>query len=203
MGNAKKFIGLKDVILITLLTALCIVVCTVVVIPFSANLKLVLWVVSGLEMLLCGPIYILMCVKAPRHGTQLLFSALFAVYYYITNAMIIISLLILVVGIIRELLMIRNGYNSPLRLTAAYALFGVGVMIAPVVYMYASKAQMVEAAIANGLTEEYIASIFAVYSAGNIAIGIIITIIGAVAGSVIGHRMLRKHFAPAGIVEGN
>lgn len=201
MENTKKFIGLKDVILVTLLTALCLVIVTIAVLPFAANVKLVLWVVSGLEMLLCGPIYMLMVSKAPRYGTQLLFSFIFAVYYFITNGMILISLLILGVGIVRELMMLKGGYHSPVRLTAAYTLFGLGVMFAPIVLMLTTRQQMIDTMLDSGLTLEYAESMFAIYSPANIAIGAFITVIGAVLGCMLGYRMLRKHFRPAGIVE--
>lgn len=202
MENSRKFIGLKDVILIAVLTALCIIICSVVVLPFAANIQLVLWLVSGIDMLLCGAIYILMCSKAPRHGTQLLFAFLFAVYYYLTNGMILISLMIFGIGVINELLMLGGGYRKPVRLTAALSLFGVGVMMAPVVLIMTTREQMVAAVLANGGTQEYAEAMLSVYSWGNIAIGIAVTIIGAILGCLIGCRMLRKHFAPAGIVEG-
>ena len=202
MQKENRFIGLKDIVLVTLLTALCIIICTVAVLPFVANLKLVLWLVSGIEMLLCGSIYILMCAKAPRAGTQMLFSFLFAVYYYFTNGMILISLMVVGVGLVRELLMLKGGYRSPVRLGAAYALFGVGVMLAPVVIMISTREQMVTTMLANGLTQEYIDTMLSVYSVGNILIGVAVTITGAALGCLMGYRMLKKHFAPAGIVEG-
>ena len=181
-----------------LLTALCLVIVTIAVLPFAANIKLVLWVVSGLEMLLCGPIYMLMVSKAPRYGTQLLFSFLFAAYYFITNGMILISLLILGVGMVRELMMLKGGYRSPVRLTA----FGLGVMFAPTVMMLTTRQQMIDTMLDSGLTLEYAESIFVIYSPANIAIGTFITVIGAVLGCMLGYRMLCKHFRPAGIVEG-
>jgi energy-coupling factor transport system substrate-specific component len=201
MKNTSKSIGLKDVILVTLLTALCIIICTAAVLPFAANLVLTLWLVSGLDLLLCGPIYILMCAKAPRYGAQLLFAFLFAVYYYFTNGMIFISLTVFGVGVIKELMMLKNGYRSPARLTAAHAVFGIGVMMAPVIMIMSTKEQMTAIMLGNGLTQEYIDNMFSVYSAANLAIGIFLTAVGAVLGCWIGYRMLRKHFAPAGLVE--
>lgn len=41
-------IGLKDIVLITLLTAIMIGIQTVVVMPFAVNLKFVLWFVDGM-----------------------------------------------------------------------------------------------------------------------------------------------------------
>lgn len=196
----KKFIRLKDVILITLLTALCLVICTVVVLPFSANIKLVLWLVSGIEVLLCGPIYTLMCAKAPRRGTMILFAFLFAVYYYFTNSMIVISLMIFAIGILMELIVLGDGYRNPARLSIALSIFGVGIMMSPVVLMFSSKTSLAETMLASGLTQEYIDSVFSVYSVTNILIGVVVTIIGAVTGCLLGYRLMKKHFAPAGIV---
>lgn len=202
MENTRKFIGLKDVILVTLLTALCIVINTIVIVPFAANLLLVLWLVGGIDMLLCGPIYMLMVSKAPRYGTQLLFSFLFAVYYFITNGMLLISLMIFGLGVVRELMMLKGGYRSPVRLTLSYAVYGVGVMFAPIIMLMTTKDQMAATMLANGLTQEYVDNVFAVYSAPNILIGTAVTIAGAVLGCFLGYRMLKKHFMPAGIVEG-
>lgn len=201
MNIDKKWLGLKDVILVTLLTALCIIVCTIVVLPFSANIKLVLWVVTGLELILCGPVFILMCAKAPRKGAMLLFAFLFAVYYYFTSSMIVISLMLFSIGVIMELLMLKGGYKSSVRITVAYALFGVGVMMAPVMLMITTKASMVEAMLASGLSQDFIDNVLSVYSAGNISIGVVLTIIGAIVGSLLGYNMLKKHFEPAGIIE--
>jgi energy-coupling factor transport system substrate-specific component len=201
MENARKFVDLKDIVLVTLLTALCMVAVTLVVLPFAANITLVLWVVSGLDMLICGAIYMLMVAKAPRYGTQFIFSFLFAVYYFITNGMILISLMILVVGILRELLMLKDGYHSPVRLTVAYGLFGLGIMYAPIVLIAVTKEQVIAAVIANGFTREYAETMFAVYSPLNILIGTLLTMVGAVLGCLSGYRMLKKHFRPAGIVE--
>ena len=201
MKNAQKFVGFKDVVLVTLLTAVCIVISTVVVLPFSANIKLVLWFVSGIDLLLCGSVYMLMAAKAPRHGTLFIFSFLFAVYYFITNGMIIISLMITGIGVLQELLMIKGGYKSYIRLTASFALYGIGVLMAPVILIFFTWDQVLAALLANGLTQEYADSVLAVYSPLNIAIGITGTIIGAVLGCMIGYRMLNKHFKPAGLVE--
>lgn len=202
MENARKVVGLKDVILVTLLTALCLIVFSLVLIPFSANLTLVLWLVSGIDLLLCGAIYMLMVSKAPRHGTLLIFTFLFAVYYFITNGLIIVSAIIFATGILGEVLMLRGGYHSPVRLTIAYALFGLGTMYAPIVLIMTTKEQMIAQIIANGMTREYAEGMFALYSPLNIAIGTAVTILGAVLGCWFGYRMLKKHFRPAGIVEG-
>ena len=46
----NKKIGLKDIVLITLLTAIMIGIQTVVLMPFITNLKFVIWFVGGIDV---------------------------------------------------------------------------------------------------------------------------------------------------------
>lgn len=112
--NSKK-IGLKDVVLITLLTAIMIGIQTLVLMPFMANLKFVLWFVGGIDGLLCGIIYCLMIAKSPKMGTAFIFSFIFAVYYFFVNSMIAISAMIVGAGLVMELILLKNGYKNKVK----------------------------------------------------------------------------------------
>ena len=142
-----------------------------------------------------------MIAKAPKTGTAFIFSFIFAIYYFFTNSMIIISAMIAAAGIIMELIMMKGGYKNKIRATIAYVIFGLTIMMAPNVLIFLQKDAMIAGLLANGMTQEYIDSIFAVYSAKNIGIGIVLTIIGAVAGILIGYRILNRYFISGGMVE--
>ncbi len=142
-----------------------------------------------------------MIAKAPKTGTAFIFSFIFAIYYFFTNSMIIISAMIAAAGIIMELIMMKGGYKNKIRATIAYVIFGLTIMMAPNVLIFLQKDAMIAGLLANGMTQEYIDSIFAVYSAKNIGIGIVLTIIGAVAGISIGYRILNRYFISDGMVE--
>ena len=92
-------------------------------------------------------------------------------------------------------------YKNKIRATIAYVIFGLTIMMAPNVLIFLQKDAMIAGLLANGMTQEYIDSIFAVYSAKNIGIGIVLTIIGAVAGISIGYRILNRYFISGGMVE--
>lgn len=142
-----------------------------------------------------------MIAKAPKTGTAFIFSFIFAIYYFFTNSMIIISAMIAAAGIIMELIMMKGGYKNKIRATIAYVIFGLTIMMAPNVLIFLQKDAMIAGLLANGMTQEYIDSIFAVYSAKNIGIGIVLTIIGAVAGISIGYRILNRYFISGVMVE--
>lgn len=194
-------IGLKDIVLITLLTAISIGIQTLVLIPFVANLKFVLWFVSGIDWLLCGVIYCLMMAKSPKTGTAFTMSLIYAVYYFFMNSMIFISLMIVGAGLVMEVILWKQGYKSKLRLTLAYIIFGLTIMMAPNILILLQKDAVVAGLLANGLTQEYIDSMFSVYSAQNLIIGAVITTLGAILGSQIGFRVLGRYFVAGGIVE--
>ena len=197
----NKKIGLKDIVLITLLTAIMIGIQTVVLMPFITNLKFVIWFVGGIDGVLCGIIYCLMIAKAPKLGTAFICSFIFAVYYFFVNSMIIISAMIAGAGLVMELILWNNGYKNKIKATIAYALFGLTIMLAPNVLIFLQKDAMIAGLQANGLTQEYIDSIFAVYSAENIGIGMLLTAIGSIAGTQIGYRVLNRYFISGGMVE--
>nr|WP_315314229.1 MptD family putative ECF transporter S component [Treponema denticola] len=197
----NKKIGLKDIVLITLLTAIMIGIQTVVLMPFITNLKFVIWFVGGIDGVLCGIIYCLMIAKAPKLGTAFIFSFIFAVYYFFVNSMIIISAMIAGAGLVMELILWNDGYKNKIKATIAYALFGLIIMLAPNVLIFLQKDAMIAGLQANGLTQEYIDSIFAVYSAENIGIGMLLTAIGSIAGTQIGYRALNRYFISGGMVE--
>ncbi|EMB21766.1 MptD family putative ECF transporter S component [Treponema denticola] len=197
----NKKIGLKDIVLITLLTAIMIGIQTVVLMPFITNLKFVIWFVGGIDGVLCGIIYCLMIAKAPKLGTAFIFSFIFAVYYFFVNSMIIISAMIAGAGLVMELILWNNGYKNKIKATIAYTLFGLTIMLAPNVLIFLQKDAMIAGLQANGLTQEYIDSIFAVYSAKNIGIGMLLTAIGSIAGTQIGYRALNRYFISGGMVE--
>lgn len=197
----NKKIGLKDIVLITLLTAIMIGIQTVVLMPFITNLKFVIWFVGGIDGVLCGIIYCLMIAKAPKLGTAFIFSFIFAVYYFFVNSMIIISAMIAGAGLVMELILWNNGYKNKIKATIAYVLFGLIIMLAPNVLIFLQKDAMIAGLQANGLTQEYIDSIFAVYSAENIGIGMLLTAIGSIAGTQIGYRALNRYFISGGMVE--
>lgn len=194
-------IGLKDIVLVTLLTAIMIGIQTVVVMPFAVNLKFVLWFVGGIDGLLCGIIYCLMMAKAPKTGTAFFYSLIFAVYYFMVNSMIAISGVILGAGLLMELVLRNGGYKSKGKVTIAYVLFGVSLMMAPNLLILLQKDAMVTGLLANGVTQEYIDAMFSVYSAPNIGIGVLLTIVGSVVGTRIGFRVLNRYFVSSGIVE--
>lgn len=194
-------IGLKDIVLITLLTAISIGIQTLVLIPFVANLKFVLWFVSGIDWLLCGVIYCLMMAKSPKTGTAFTMSLIYAVYYFFMNSMVFISLMIVGAGLVMEVILWKQGYKSKLRLTLAYIIFGLTIMMAPNILILLQKDAVVAGLLANGLTQEYIDSMFSVYSAQNLIIGAVITTLGAILGSQIGFRVLGRYFVAGGIVE--
>ncbi len=71
----SKFIGIKEIVVVTLFSVLTFVVSMLTAMPFAASVYLQLYVGYALMAIISGPIYVLMISKAPKIGTQVLFSA--------------------------------------------------------------------------------------------------------------------------------
>lgn len=197
----RTWIGLKDAVIAALLSALWLFVATICSYPFLFNLTLALVAGPALGCAVAGVIYILMCAKAPRRGTLLIMGALVAVYVLLTTGYVVVSVVDVLAGIAMELIMLaKGGYRNRKLVTAAYVVFGVCWSTAPMIALLTTKESVMAQSLAMGLTEEYVNSVFSVYTPENVALAAVVTAVGALVGGLVGTRFLKKHFAPAGIV---
>lgn len=202
MKKARKWIGLKEIILVALLSALWIVLSAILMVPFTTNLYLAAFVAPAVALVVSGIIYTLMCAKSPYHGTLLLFCVIEAIYNYFTVGLILVAAVNVLTGVIMELVMLNGGYQSHKRPVIAYMVFAVGWIMAPAVSVLSTMASTTETLLASGFDQAYIDSVFGMYSAGNLILSCMIGILAAIAGYALGYKLLKKHFIPAGAVQG-
>lgn len=204
-GTENSVVGLRDVVLVTLLTALWLVIAVMIIGGITAvNMFAGFVVAPMLALAVCGVIFVLMCAKAPRRGTLLLMSVIIGLYVFLTSGFVVVAVIDVAAGVLMEIIVSgKDGYRNPVRLTIAYAVFGICWNVAPAAQILVAKESMIETFLAQGLTLEYIESTMSYYSVTNLALAVVSIAIGAVIGVAIGRRLLKKHFAPAGVVEGD
>ena len=69
----SKFIGIREIVVVTLFSVLTFVISMLTAMPFAASVHLQLYVGYALMAIISGPVYVLMISKAPKIGTQVLF----------------------------------------------------------------------------------------------------------------------------------
>ena len=65
----SKFIGLKEVIIVTLFSVISFVISMVTAIPFAVSVMLQLYAGYALMAIITGPVYVLMINKSSKVGT--------------------------------------------------------------------------------------------------------------------------------------
>ena len=203
MTKERKFIGLKDLTL-TLLLSLLTMVIGYIVVPFVTPLGVVLSSIIGgiIPSLLGGFIYVLIQTKAPRIGTCFVYSLVFALFYIIIGVPVN-AILFIAAGLIGELTMI-HGYGKKWRPLAHYIIHWLTYTYAATFQYLFMRDAAVQAFVSSGMEEAAaiaaVDSYAAVYTAPqNILLFGACTIVAATLGYFIGTKVLRKHFAPAGV----
>ncbi|MFV0362449.1 MAG: MptD family putative ECF transporter S component [Suipraeoptans sp.] len=199
MQTEKKFVGLKEIVIVVLLAVLTIVVNMVTAIPFMASPKWSVWGGYTLGALISGVIYVLIIAKAPRIGTNLMFFAVKALYALIMGQTPT-ALVYLTGGVICELITLNGGYKQQWRAGISYAvhsvIFGIGSFTPMFIGADAYAQQMRDA----GISQEIVDSmVYDLVAPGFVMITSVLLVIASALGMIIGMKMLKKHFRPAGV----
>ena len=199
-GSERKFVGLKEIIIVVLFSVLTFIVSMVTALPFAASVHLQLYAGYALMAIISGPIYVLMISKAPKVGTQVLFFAVKGLYMLIMGQ-VLTGIIFIVGGFICELIVMNDGYHNVIRSGAAYmlhmTLYGLGSFF-PVLFLGDTfRAQL----LSRGYDAEAVETMVSLYSSPVIILTVILCLCAASAlGMFIGSRMMKKHFVPGGAV---
>lgn len=110
----------------------------------------------------------------------------------------LITLMAILSGLLGDLILKSGGYRSTAKILVGYAVFSLW-MVGTYIPMYF----MVEASyesFAASFGDEYATQVMAVMPPWSLALVVVGIFLGALVGGLLGRRLLRKHFARAGIV---
>lgn len=194
----RKFVGLKEIIIVVLFSVLTFIVSMVTALPFAASVHLQLYVGYAFMAIISGPIYVLMISKAPKIGTQVLFFAVKGLYMLIMGQ-VLTGVIFIVGGFICELIVMNDGYHNVIRSGAAYmlhmTLYGLGSFF-PVLFMGNVFSEQL---LSRGYDAAAVDTMVSLYSSPLIILTVVLTLcVSSAVGMFIGSRMMKKHFVPGG-----
>jgi hypothetical protein len=139
----------------------------------------------------------LMLVRSRMFGTLTIMGGVVAFFMVVTGHAWVTVPVALVLGFLADLIAHSGGYLSAPRNIAAYMLFslwGIGPL-APIFFAPDSY----YADVASQMGQDYADGMRALFSPAVISVWVVVTMIVACLGGLIGRFLLRKHFAKAGV----
>lgn len=198
--NENKW-TVKDVITTVLMSVLLIVMQIIInmVCMFNDFISMVLSV--GITMLVCGPVYFLMVSRVKRRFVTLIYMIMLGVINFLMGNWFLLPFYI-VVGILCEIILWRKGSSTnPKKLTISWtvaSLFYNGVNLLPIWFFWDTYYKF---ALQSGMEQTYIDSYVGYYtSTGWVTFIIIFTTVCGFIGSLIGQKLINKHFKKAGVL---
>lgn len=201
LSTAPQRWGIKEVVTCVIFNIVILIVMTVVSMGGSMLLTPGINYLAGpgLMALLCGPLYMVMAGKISRRGVVLVTSILFILFFLAMG--LVNMLLLLPFGIIGELAMAgKDSYRNWKRNAVGYGILFAGFALSAVLPLLFFKQKMVEVYLAS-YTKEAMDTMFYYYETpGMIALLVVITAAGSVAGCLIGNRFLNRHVKKAKLI---
>lgn len=198
MKAEMKLTG-KDLINIGIYTAILFVLNFVAM--FTGIIP-VLWIVlPGTTGILTAIPFSLMNLKVRKPGAILIMGAVVALLYFVTGQFTVLLLLTFAIGcVLAELVRFLFHYRDTfVSLTISFIAFCFGMVGSPLpIWLYGDS--FFEQIAANGMTQDYIASLKNFTSAGFMVMMLISPIIGGALGMLLSRTLFKKHFKKAGVV---
>ena len=200
MNKKQNKWSVKDVITTALLTVLLILIQLVINMVCMINDFVSMVLSVGISMLLCAPVYFLMLSRVRKHFVSLVYMTILGLVFLIMGNWYLLPYYMLV-GLICELILWKEGWESKKKMTLAWTLSSLlynGVNLLPLWFFWDTYYDF---AISSGMEPSYVESFVYYYtSPGWLAFIIIFTTLCGFLGSLIGAKLLNKHFKKAGIL---
>ena len=199
MSQTKKW-TVKDVITTVLLSALLILIQLVVNMVCMVNDFVSMVLSVGFTMLLCAPVYFLMVSRVRKRFVSFIYMTILGIVFLVMGNWYLLPYY-MVIGIICEVILWKNGWESKKKMAAAWTVASLlynGVNLLPLWFFWDTYEAF---AVSSGMEQSYIDSFVQYYSSPGWLIFIILftTACGFI-GSLIGGRLMDKHFKKAGVL---
>ena len=194
MENNK--LKVKDLVNIGIFSALYMAIAMVVMIPVGiAPILWLLW--PGIAGLFGGVFFTLLLTKVPKMGASLLLALISGILFFATGECTwVIIVTFAIAGLLAEVMRKVLGYKG---IALAGGFCAIGFIGSPLP-MWLFQESYMKSIEEMGMGAEYVEGLQSMISAGSFIGMLAVAFIGGLLGTLIGHKMLKKHFEKAGIV---
>ncbi len=200
MNNENRW-SVRDVITTVLMSVLLIAIQLIVNMVCMVNDFVSMVLSVGVTMLLCGPVYFLLISRVHKRFVSLVYMTLLGIVFLLMGNWFLLPYFILVGLICEAILWKRGSYADPGRLTASWTVASLlynGVNLLPIWFFWDTYYDF---AISSGMDQAYIDAYVRYYTTpGWVILILVFTTACGLIGSLIGRRLIQKHFRKAGIL---
>lgn len=196
--NSKK-LTIPDLISVGVFTAIYFVLVTIAtfscaLLPGVGNILL-----PAVAALISGSVYMLLAAKLQKFGGISIMGLVMGLFFFVSGHFVLSFAANIVCGVLADWVASRSQYRSKKVLLASYVIFSYG-LTGPILPLWFMKDAYVAALQARGKDATYIDALFAPINTGTFIVCLMSILVCAVIGGLFGQKMIKKHFAKAGIV---
>lgn len=188
-------LGVKDLINVGIFSAVYLAV-MIVVVTVLGTIP-VLYAIAPIPVaIICGTIYLLLVLRAPKTGSVLIMSIIMV--FLFLGAGWYAAVWSVLMGLIVELMLLKGGYQSLKRIKLSYMVFSL-TTVGPYLGVALVRQQYLDR-VYEYYGQDYTQALDRFLPPWIVLPLLVGTALAALVGVAIGGRILKKHFAKAGIV---
>ena len=199
--TVKKKFGIRDIMTIAAMMVINFAIAMIigmVTLPFPV---VYLYGSAGIDAFIGAIFYLVAANRVNKHGLLFAWAAVYGVIQGVMGYMFLIPYF-LIVALVAELCMVgKNTYQSAVRNRIGWMVNSIGNFVGCAVPLWRSWDSNQEMAANSGFDANTLnMQLSMVTSPALMLLGVVITAVLAILGTLFGQRLLRKHFQKAGIV---
>ncbi len=196
----KKKLGIKDFVLMGIFSAIMFALAMALMVITGITPAVYLFY-PAIFSLICGPIFMLVAVKVQKFGAFLIPSVIMGILLGLMGAQTLL-ITVIVFGFIAELIANSDKYTSYKRIAAAYIFLMLGFYAGDIAPIYVFTSWYIKQSTGGvaGADMTYLNALISAAKGGLGVVSIAACLIGAFLGTIIGKRILKKHFEKAGLI---
>lgn len=149
--------------------------------------------------LICGPVFMLILAKVPKHGPILITGILVGGVLFVLGMYWLMCLAYVILGVVAEIVAGSANFKSKTRNLLAYMIFVLSPIFSYAM-LWINQDAYVQYLVANGTDQAYMDTMIATAQAWVLPAMIIGNLLCSFASGKLGQRLLKKHFEKAGVV---
>lgn len=193
-------LGIKDFVLMGIFSAVMFVLAMVLMFITGITPAVYLFY-PGIFALICGPLFMLIAVKVQKFGAFLIPSVIIGILLGLMGAQTLL-ITVIVFGLIAEMIASSGRYKDYKRIALGYIILMLGFYAGDIAPIYVFTGWYIKQATGGvaGTDTSYLDSLILAARSWLGILSVVTCLIGACLGTVVGKRILKKHFEKAGLV---